>query len=127
MILEGDGVVRAGKRRYRGTLRVRGKEGPDVHDGSEWDIFEVRGSAVIADHAVGKHRKRRRRAPEEFTLELDAEAASSGHVVYEHEFAAISHRFIERREFSRFRAKNLSSWFFVLRAWLVVSRERLSE
>ena len=92
---------------YGRGLRIGRKKAAGVHHRAERNIPQIRRSPVIADNSIRQHCKRVRCVSEIGPLSLNAKAATAIGMIHEHQFAAISERFFERREFSWFGAEGL--------------------
>jgi hypothetical protein len=113
--------------RHGGGLWIRRKKGAEVQHRAERDVPQIRRCAVITHDGIRQQSERIRGIPEVGAFSRNAHTAAAVGMIHEDEFATVGVCFFQRGELSRFRAENLSSWFFVPGAWFLVGSSRLNE
>ena len=85
---------------HGGNLWIRREIGLHVHDCAQWNVSKIGGGVMIANHAVGQHRKRGWASETEPAVPLDPNAAAAVGVIHESQFALVGMGLFQRGEFS---------------------------
>ena len=88
---------------HGGNLRIRREKGMGIHDRAQWNVSKIGGGVMIANHAVGQHRKRGWASETEPAVPLDPNAAAAVGVIHESQFALVGMGLFQRGKFPWFR------------------------